>query len=107
MSLLRIMLVALTIFATLLSGAMAAGHGDWTGDQGSEIALPANPSSLHANCCDEMPDQSFGCHVLPAIEPRMALATPRLVQSRAIVFGMPWLMTGLTPSGLLDPPRQA
>ena len=107
MTLLRILTVALTLIATSLSGAMAAGHGDWQHGENHDMHVLADTEDAQPTCCEDSSDRSSTCHVVPAIEPASSPAMLFPTETRMVPFGAPWTMTGLSPAGLLDPPRRA
>ncbi|MBB5723367.1 hypothetical protein FHS72_003012 [Loktanella ponticola] len=98
----RLLMIALIVLSTTLSGAMAARH---LGPTDVSVETAAVMSADHKTCCTDGTEQSQGCHVLPAILPAMKMDSGAQKLLRSVTFGPSILPTGFEPAGTLDPPR--
>lgn len=98
-----ILIAALTLTASL-SGAMDVDHmpiveHDHTAMENMAVEGPV--------CCDDSTERGQSCHVLPAVLANAGGEVSAPETSDALFFRSGLLLTGLEPSGPLDPPRRA
>jgi methylmalonyl-CoA mutase cobalamin-binding subunit len=98
MSLLRFLMIVLTVMSTSLAGAMAASHAP---SADIDVNVMTAMSGDHTHCCEDTTDLAQSCHVLPALV--MGGIAPEFSGMELSETGI--LLTGIKPSGLLDPPR--
>ena len=102
MSLVRVLLIAAVAISASLSGAMAASHAMIAEpDQG----VMEMTTDMPAHCCDNSLEPTQSCHYLPALLPGDAGPDPASSTNGDIFAADGRLLTGITPSGPLDPPR--
>ena len=96
-----IMVVILTLSASL-SGAMDAGHMPSTDHNHAAAEIMADEQPA---CCQDSSERTQTCHAVPALLPASELASlpPSSVEDIVCASGL--LLTGIQPSGPLDPPR--
>jgi hypothetical protein len=102
MSLLRFLMIVLTVMSTSLSGAMAASHAP---SADIDVNVMTAMSGDHTHCCEDTTDLAQSCHVLPALVPTLVMENIAPEFSGMELSEPGTLMTGIKPSGLLDPPR--
>ena len=102
MALVRLLLVVVVALSASVSGAMDAGHT--AGLEQSHAAMGDLIDNQLA-CCSESSDRAQTCHALPALLPEANLheAAPAICEN--VPIGAALLLTGIEPSGPLDPPR--
>lgn len=102
MNLVRLLLIVLMTFSASLSGAMEAIHAVASDSDHAAMEHAANDQPV---CCTDNPERAQTCHVLPAIVPVEALdgVAPDCSETAYAQIGL--LLSGIEPSGLLDPPR--
>jgi hypothetical protein len=95
-------MIVLTVLSTSLSGAMAASHPP---SAGRNVNVMTAMSGDHTHCCEDTADLAQSCHVLPALVPALVMGgiAPEFSGMELSESGI--LLTGIRPSGLLDPPR--
>jgi hypothetical protein len=102
MSLLRFLMIVLTVMSTSLSGAMAASHAP---SADIDVNVMTAMSGDHTHCCEDTTDLAQSCHVLPALVPALVMGGIAPEFSGLELSESGTLLTGMEPSGLLDPPR--
>ncbi|WP_299960867.1 hypothetical protein [uncultured Roseobacter sp.] len=98
-----ILIVVLTLTASL-SGAMGMDHMSMTEHDHVAMESIADEGPV---CCDESTERGQSCHVLPAVLADAGGEVSAPETSDALFFRSGLLLTGLDPSGPLDPPRHA
>ena len=102
MNFLRSLMIVLTVMSTSFSGAIAASHAPST-DIG--VSVMEAMSGDHTHCCENTTELAQSCHVLPALVPALVMGSAAPEFSRIELSESVTLLTGIKPSGLLDPPR--
>lgn len=102
MHLVRLLLIVLMTFSASLSGAMESGHAVASD---SDHAVMEHVADDQPVCCTDNTERAPSCHVLPAIVPVEALdgVAPDCSETAYARIGL--LLSGIEPSGILDPPR--
>lgn len=98
----RILLVVLIASYATLSGAMGAGHA--SGSHSEHAAMDATMADV-PTCCEDSTDRTPNCHVLTALCPSALKHSPSQVSGEDLFVSYGLMLTGINPSGLLDPPR--
>lgn len=104
MSLIRLLLVVIVALSASVSGAMNAGH--ITVAEHSHAAM-VDVADDQPVCCSGGTERTQTCHVLPALLPGADLHDASPAGCEDVAFGTGLLLTGIEPSGPLDPPRAA
>ena len=104
MGLIRLLLVVLVALSASVSGAMVAGHAAVV--EHSHVAMDevANDQPV---CCSESSERSQTCHALPALLPGAGNHDDAPATCEDVFIAASLLLTGIEPSGPLDPPRAA
>ncbi|WP_222869546.1 hypothetical protein [Roseobacter fucihabitans] len=89
-------------FSASLSGAMEVGHAFASEADHAAMEHAADDQPV---CCTDNPERAQTCHVLSAIVPIEAFdgVAPDCSETAYARIGL--LLSGIEPSGLLDPPR--
>ena len=101
MSLIRLLLVVLVALSPSLSGAMDASH---TGTVEHNHAAMGEVVDDQPICCLETTEHTQTCHTLLALLPGADLYETAPATCEDVIMGPGMLLTGIKPSGLLDPP---
>ena len=102
MNLVRLLLVVLVALSASVSGAMDAGHVAVMEHEHMAMEEVADDQPI---CCSESTERSQTCHVLPALLPVADLDGTGPATCEDVSMGTNLLLTGIEPSGTLDPPR--
>ncbi|MCG3269594.1 MAG: hypothetical protein ACSHW1_12100 [Yoonia sp.] len=102
MCLIRFLLVITVALSTSLSGAMDASH---TATVKHDQAAMEELVDDQPICCLETTEHTQTCHALLALLPGTGLFEAAPASSEDVIIGPGLLMTGIKPSGPLDPPR--
>ena len=102
MYLVRLLLIVLMTFSASLSGAMEARHVVVSDSDHAAMEHAADDQPV---CCTDNRERAQTCHVLPAIVPVEALDSVAPDCSETAYARIGILLSGIEPSGLLDPPR--
>lgn len=104
MALIRTILVVVLTLTASLSGAMGVDHMPMT-EHGHAAMEPI--ADVGPVCCDDSTDRGQSCHVLPAVlaDAGGEVSAPQTRDALFVRSGL--LLTGLEPTGPLDPPRPA
>ncbi len=70
-----------------------------------EQAATSAMADAHPECCESSAEHAQTCHLLPALLPTTALADASPAMSGDVFCAANLRLTGLEPSGPLDPPR--
>lgn len=102
MILFRLLLVVLVTLSASVPGAMDAGHPTTTQHGHAALDQAADEEQI---CCTENSERAQTCHVLAALLPGGDVhgTRPATCGSVSVIAGV--LLTGIEPSGPLDPPR--
>ena len=102
MFLFRLLLVVMTTLSASVSGAMDAGHMVAVEHSHTSVGEVADDQPI---CCSESSERTQTCHALAALLPGADLndTAPTTCEDVSILAGV--LLTGIEPSGPLDPPR--
>ncbi|WP_093016126.1 hypothetical protein [Roseivivax halotolerans] len=98
----RFLLIAAVAISASLSGAMAASHAMVAEP---EQGVTEMTTDTPAHRCDSSLEPKHSCHFLPALLPGEAAPEAASITSKDIFAADGRLLTGITPSGPLDPPR--
>lgn len=105
MALIRLLLVVLVVTLSASgSGAMIAGHAAVMEQSHAGMGETAGDQPI---CCSESSERTQTCHVLPALLPGADLHLAATATCGDVFVGTGLLLTGIEPSGPLDPPRAA
>jgi len=104
MGLIRLLLIVMVALSASISGAMDAGHAAVV--EHSHVAMDevANDQPV---CCSESSERSQTCHALPALLPGAGNHDDAPATCEDVFIAASLLLTGIEPSGPLDPPRAA
>ncbi|SDZ52517.1 hypothetical protein SAMN05444004_11918 [Jannaschia faecimaris] len=102
MVLMRAMLIVLATFSASISGAMDAGHVVSSEHEHVAVESMADHGPV---CCHDSSERGQSCRVLPALlaDGGGDMAGPSTSEAALTMFRL--LLTGIEPSGPLDPPR--
>lgn len=102
MSLIRFIMIVILTLSTSLSAAMDAGHMPSSDHDHAAVEMMADEQPA---CCQDSTERTQTCHAVPALLPASELASlpPSSVEDIVCASGL--LLTGIQPSGPLDPPR--
>lgn len=102
MSLVRFLMVVTLTLSASLSGAMDAGHMPAIdhGYVATEMMADEQPA-----CCQDSTERTQTCHAMPALLPTVQPASTAPLAGEAVFCASGVLLTGIQPSGPLDPPR--
>ncbi|MCK0166700.1 hypothetical protein MWU52_03955 [Jannaschia sp. S6380] len=98
----RLLLVVMVTLSASVSGAMNASHMAAVEHSHTSVGEVADDQPI---CCSEGSERTQTCHSLAALLPGADLndTAPATCEDVSIVTGV--LLTGIEPSGPLDPPR--
>ena len=99
---LRSLLFVLVTLTASTSGAMDARHAVAMETSHAKMEHSANNQPP---CCLEGSERAQSCHVLPALVPDSDHKFVESANCEDVSFGTGLLLTGVEPSGPLDPPR--
>ena len=102
MSLIRLLLVVMLALSASVSGAMDAGHAAVMEHDHAAMDEMADDQPV---CCSEGSERTQTCHVLPALLPGTDLHEAAPASCEDVSLCARLLLTGVEPSGPLDPPR--
>ena len=102
MTLVRLLLVVVVALSASASGAMDAGH--MAGLEQSHETM-GDSFDHQPVCCSESSERMQTCHALPALLPEANLHEAAPATCENVPIGAGLLLTGIEPSGPLDPPR--
>ena len=95
-------MVIVFILSASLSGAMGAGHMPATDHTHAAAEMMADDRPA---CCQDSTEHSQTCHALPALLPASEPTSTPPIAGEDVVCASGILLTGIQPSGPLDPPR--
>lgn len=102
MALVRILMVVILTLSASLSGAMGAGHMPDLNDDHTAAHLMEDTQPA---CCHDSTERAQTCHALPALLPAAETSGNVPAAGEDIFCASGMLLTGVEPSGSLDPPR--
>jgi hypothetical protein len=102
MGMIRLLLIVLMTLTASVSGALDAGHA--TAMEHAHATVQHVDEDQPA-CCSDSTQHTQNCHVLPAVLPISDLNVSEPESCGDVSFGFGILLTGIKPSGPLDPPR--
>lgn len=102
MTFIRLCLIVLMTLTASVSGAVDAGH--MTAMEHTQ-ASPPDGAVDRPGCCMDGSERAQTCHFMPALVPVSDFRLPKSDSCADISFGSGLLLTGIEPSGPLDPPR--
>ena len=102
MSLIRFLLVVVLTLSTSLSSAMDVGHMQVSDH---DHAVVGSATEGQPVCCQDSTDRAQTCHALLALLPTLALSDTAPATGEDVFCASGVLLTGIEPSGPLDPPR--
>lgn len=102
MYIVRLLFIVLVTLSASLSAALEVGHAIATDSDHSVMGEVADDQLV---CCNHGSDRTQTCNVLPALVPIGTLEGLEPECSGTLFSSINVLMTGIEPSGLLDPPR--
>ena len=97
----RLLLIVLMTLTASISGVLDAGHATAI-EHAHAAALDATVDQ--PVCCSDGTERTQNCHVLPALVPASDLHVSEPESCGDVSFGSGLLLTGINPSGPLDPP---
>jgi hypothetical protein len=102
MNFLGSLMIVLTIISTSFLGEMAASHAPST-----DIGVSVTEAMLddHTQCCGDTKDLAQSCHVLLGLVPALVAVHVAPESSSMALTISETLLTGIEPTGILDPPR--
>lgn len=98
----RILLIILMTFSASLSSAMEVGH---TVASEADHAAREHVADEQPDCWTDSTESAQSCHVLPALVPAAAFGGSAPDGSKTTYSSIGFLLLGIEPSRLLDPPR--
>lgn len=104
MGLIRLLLVIMVALSASVSGAMDARHALAAGNSTTFMEHSADDQPV---CCSESTERSQTCHALPALLPGAGNHDDAPATCDNVFIAASLLLTGIEPSGPLDPPRAA
>jgi len=102
MSLIRFIMIVILTLSTSLSAAMDAGHMPSSDHDHAAVEMMADEQPA---CCQDSTERTQTCHAVPALLPASEPTSTPPFAAEGVVFASGILLTGIQPSGLLDPPR--
>ncbi|KQI69184.1 hypothetical protein AN189_06350 [Loktanella sp. 3ANDIMAR09] len=102
MGLIRLLLVVMLALSASVSGAMDAGHSAATEHRHATVNEIADDQPV---CCSDSAERSQTCHALPALLPVAGLQDTAPATCGDVFVTASLRLTGIAPSGPLDPPR--
>ncbi|WP_298430837.1 hypothetical protein [uncultured Jannaschia sp.] len=104
MGLIRLLLVVMVALSASISGAMDAGHAAVVEHSHAATDEAADDQPV---CCSESSERSQPCHALPALLPGVGHHDDAPATCEDVYVSASLPLTGIKPSGPLDPPRAA
>lgn len=104
MGLIRLLLIVMVALSASVTGAMDAGH--MAAPEHSHLAMD-DVANNQPVCCSESSERSQTCHALPALLPGAGNHHDAPATCEDVFIAASLLLTGIEPSGPLDPPRAA
>ena len=104
MGLIRLLLVVMVALSAWVSGAMDADHVAVAEHSHAATDQVADDQPV---CCSESSERSQTCHALPALLPGAGHHDDAPATCEDVFTAASLLLTGIEPSGPLDPPRAA
>ena len=101
MGLFRILVVVMVTLSASVSGTMDAGHAAALEHSHAAMDEMAGDQPV---CCSQSSEGPQSCHVLPALLPYSDLHHAAPASCEDVPIGAGLLLTGIEPSGPLDPP---
>ncbi len=102
MALIRFLFVVMVALSTSLPGAMDASHGATVEHHHAAMDEVVDDQPI---CCSEPIEHTQTCHALIALLPAADLYEAAPATCEDVIMGPGLLLTGIKPSGPLDPPR--
>lgn len=102
MSLARLIMVVILALSASLSGAMDAVHMPPTDHDHAAAEMMADEQPA---CCQDSSERTQTCHAVPALLPASEPTSTLPIAGEDVVCASGILLTGIQPSGPLDPPR--
>lgn len=102
MVLVRFLMVVILTLSASLSGAMGVGHMPATDHNHAAAEMIADEQPA---CCQDSTERTQTCHLLPALLPATEQANTTPLSGEDAICASGLLLTGMEPSGPLDPPR--
>ncbi|MEO9779281.1 MAG: hypothetical protein ABJH07_08300 [Sedimentitalea sp.] len=102
MSVARFIMVVILTLSASLSGAMDAGHMPFTDHDHAAAEMMADEQPA---CCQDSSERTQTCHAVPALLPASEPTSTPPNAGEDVVCASGIQLTGIQPSGLLDPPR--
>lgn len=103
MFLVRFLIVVVLTLSTSLSSALDAGHLPVVSHDHTVVKVMANDQP---HCCQDSTERAHTCHALLAVLPTVVLDSAAPALNGDVFCASSLLMTGIEPSGPLDPPRE-
>ncbi|MEJ6399569.1 hypothetical protein [Yoonia sp. 208BN28-4] len=102
MSLVRFLMVVIFALSASLSAAMEASHMRAIDHDhaAAEMMVDEQPA-----CCQDSSERTQTCHAVPALLPASEPTSTPPIAGEDVVCASGILLTGIQPSGPLDPPR--
>ncbi|MEP3024536.1 MAG: hypothetical protein ABJO71_01480 [Pseudoruegeria sp.] len=102
MVLIRCLLIVMLMLSATFSVAMEAGHA---ANFDSERTVAETMSDDMPACCDDSTERGQTCHVLLALLPGAEGYSMGPITGEDVFAAAGLLLSGIEPSGPLDPPR--
>ena len=102
MSLVRFIMVVILALSASLSGAMDAGHMPSSDHDHAAVEMMADEQPA---CCQDSNERTQTCHAVSALLPASEPTSTPPIAGEDVVCVSGILLTGVQPSGPLDPPR--
>ena len=102
MSLVRFLLLVVLTFSALLYGAVESGHMPVSDHDHAAVESITDEQPV---CCQDSTERTQTCHALPALLPAMDPYDTAPATGEDVFCASGILLTGMEPSGPLDPPR--
>ena len=102
MGLIRLLLVVLIALSASVAGPMDAGHAAVAEHSHAAMDDMADDQPF---CCSESTERSQTCHAVPALLPAAGDHDDAPATCEDVFIAASLLLTGIEPSGPLDPPR--
>jgi len=99
----RFLAIVILTLSVSLSSAIDAGHAPTVDHDHAAAEVMADEQHV---CCQESTESTQTCHALPALIPATELASTAPVTGENVFCASHILLTGIEPSGPLDPPRK-
>jgi hypothetical protein len=102
MVLVRCLLIVMLMFSATFSVAVGTGHA---ANFDHEHTVAETVADDMPACCDDSTERGQTCHVLPALLPGAEGHSTGPITGEDVFVAAGLLLTGIEPSGPLDPPR--